>query len=156
MTADFAAAAAEPLPATAARLRAALTAAATERLGLVVAEVDLRVTALLDEDAGGRRRCGRLSRIARRRSAGTGDEGRARGAALAVPGVARLTGVAGPAVHIEERHAEGALPRRHARVELAVDADHRALDVAREVRRRLGRRRTLTVAYRPPVAVTAW
>lgn len=45
-----------------------------------------------------------------------------------------LTGGLGRAVHIEERHEEGALPHRHARVELAVDADHRAVEVAREVR----------------------
>ncbi|MFE2135363.1 nucleopolyhedrovirus P10 family protein, partial [Streptomyces sp. NPDC059466] len=48
----------EPLPAAAARLRSALAAAATERLGLMVTEVDLRVTDLLDTDgpspSGGR------------------------------------------------------------------------------------------------------
>jgi hypothetical protein len=43
--------------------------------------------------------------------------------------------VLGRAVHVEERpDGTAALPRRHARVELAVRADHRALDVAREVR----------------------
>ncbi|MGW5544258.1 nucleopolyhedrovirus P10 family protein, partial [Streptomyces sp. NPDC003998] len=48
LTADFAATAAEPLPAVASGLRRTLAAAATERLGLVVTEVDLRVTGLLD------------------------------------------------------------------------------------------------------------
>ncbi|GAA3307073.1 hypothetical protein GCM10020295_64970 [Streptomyces cinereospinus] len=51
VAADFAATAAEPLPTTAARLRTALSAAAAQRLGLTVSEVDLRVTALLDEGA---------------------------------------------------------------------------------------------------------
>ncbi|MEV1052849.1 hypothetical protein [Streptomyces sp. NPDC049887] len=46
--ADFAAAAAVPLPELAERLRTALFAAAREHLGLTVAVVDLRVTALLD------------------------------------------------------------------------------------------------------------
>ncbi|MCZ7461099.1 hypothetical protein [Streptomyces sp. WMMC940] len=46
--ADFAAAAAVPLPELAELLRAALFAAAREHLGLAVAVVDLRVTALLD------------------------------------------------------------------------------------------------------------
>jgi hypothetical protein len=37
-------------------------------------------------------------------------------------------------VHVEEGQGESTLPRRHVRVELAVGADRRALDVAREVR----------------------
>lgn len=52
LTAEFAATAAWPLPETASRLRTALAVAATERLGLDVAEVDLRVTKLLDEEPG--------------------------------------------------------------------------------------------------------
>ncbi|MBT2908077.1 hypothetical protein HET68_29740, partial [Streptomyces sp. McG8] len=48
LSAEFAATAAWPLPETASRLRTALAVAATERLGLDVAEVDLRVTELLD------------------------------------------------------------------------------------------------------------
>lgn len=47
----------------------------------------------------------------------------------------RLTDVIGRAVRIEEREHATALPRRHARVEIAVNAHHRAVDVAREVRR---------------------
>ncbi|WP_405874292.1 nucleopolyhedrovirus P10 family protein [Streptomyces sp. NBC_00005] len=138
VTAEFEATAAEPLPTTAALLRTTLAAAATELLGLTVAEVDLRVTALLDEEplqgeepepvpAG-------PPEPPRAPEPGDGDEGRAAGAALSVPGVTHLTGGLGRAVHIEERHEEGALPHRHARVELAVDADHRAVEVAREVR----------------------
>ncbi|NDZ88440.1 nucleopolyhedrovirus P10 family protein, partial [Streptomyces sp. SID10115] len=62
------------------------------------------------------------------------DEARAERAALSVPGVTRLTGVLGRAVHFEEPPATGTLPRRHARVELATDREHRALDVALAVR----------------------
>ncbi|MDX5565105.1 hypothetical protein PYK79_19680 [Streptomyces sp. ID05-04B] len=47
MTAECAVSASEPLPVTTARLRNALAATAAQRLGLVVSEVDLRVTDLL-------------------------------------------------------------------------------------------------------------
>ncbi|MEV6181626.1 nucleopolyhedrovirus P10 family protein [Streptomyces sp. NPDC052016] len=140
VSADCAATAAEPLPATAARLRTALATAAAERLGLVVAEVDLRVTALLDavdaEDAEPERAEGvRGPRPSEAAGGGEGDAARVAAAALSVPGVAALTDLLGRAVHVEERQGGGtALPRRHARVEIAVAADHRALDVAREVR----------------------
>ncbi|WP_109288525.1 hypothetical protein [Streptomyces sp. SMS_SU21] len=50
LTAEFAATAAWPLQETASRLRTSLAVAATERLGLDVTEVDLRVTELLDEE----------------------------------------------------------------------------------------------------------
>lgn len=46
---DWSASGPEALPAGARRLRSALAAAAEERLGLMVTEVDLRVTGLLDE-----------------------------------------------------------------------------------------------------------
>ncbi|CAL9411293.1 nucleopolyhedrovirus P10 family protein [Streptomyces sp. enrichment culture] len=163
VTAGFAAvveptaAAAEPLPTTAARLRAALTEAADRRLGLRAADVDLRVTGLLDETAATEPDAGPgpgPAATSDRADSGTGteddtaadgqdegeaegagDEGRVVRAASAVPGVARLTGVLGRPVHLTEPPArEGALPRRHVRVELAVRADHRALDVARRVR----------------------
>ncbi|WP_427167612.1 nucleopolyhedrovirus P10 family protein [Streptomyces sp. C1-1] len=132
VTVDFAASAAEPLPATAARLRTTLADAATELIGLTVTEVDLQVTSLLDEEPqpvpvaspepppGGEPAAGEETRVA--------------SAALSVPGVARLTAGLGRAVHIEERQREGTLPGRHARVEIAVRADHRAVEVAREVR----------------------
>lgn len=139
VTADFAAAPGEPLPATAARLRAVL-AAASRRLGLEVTEVDLRVTDLL-EAADGQPAPVRPPRPPAAREATDPEESRAAAAALAVPGVARLTGSLGGlgrAVHIEQR-AEGAgetasLPRLHARVELATAADERAVEVARRVR----------------------
>jgi hypothetical protein len=160
ITADFAAVATEPLPATASRLRTALATAAAERLGLVVDEVDLQVTVLLDhmDDVDGMDDVDRVDDADRDPAADLdhvddidrvddvdrvdGDgESLVAATALAVPGVARLTGALGGlgrAVHIEEVADEGALPRRHARVELAVRADHRALDVAREVRARVG------------------
>ncbi|MBD0420944.1 nucleopolyhedrovirus P10 family protein [Streptomyces sp. TRM S81-3] len=132
VTADFAATASEPLPATAGRLRAALAAAATRGLGLTVTEVDLRVSDLLDADA--EPAPVRDSEAVRAVAPGGGDEGRAAEAALAVAGVARLTDVLGHPVHITELPGEAALPRRHVRLELAVGAGHRTVEVARQVR----------------------
>ncbi|MGX1221093.1 nucleopolyhedrovirus P10 family protein [Streptomyces ambofaciens] len=154
VTAGFAAvvgpaAAAEPLPVTAARLRAALADAAQGRLGLAAAEVDLRVTGLDDADAATGTAPGRgpgagpepgpagTSDAGGREDGGAvgGDEDRVAGVVRAVPGVVRLTGVLGRPVHVTQPPArEGALPRRHVRVELAVHADHRAVEVARRVR----------------------
>ncbi|RDD84498.1 nucleopolyhedrovirus P10 family protein [Streptomyces parvulus] len=162
VTADFTAvvggvaAGAEPLPAAAGRLRAVLAEAATERLGLTVTDVDLRATGLratgtgtgTDTDSGPEhdrdRDAGREPREAGPRDEEEaaradavdrdGDEGRVATAALGVAGVARLAGVLGRPVHLTESPAEGALPRRHVRVELAVAADHRAVEVARRVR----------------------
>ncbi|WP_308118240.1 hypothetical protein [Streptomyces buecherae] len=114
---EFLAAAEQPLPTSAERLRATLYAAATDRLGLVVGAVDLQVTGLLDEaraahatqppggggpageasggagpaGAEGRLgpRAGRAPAAARPVSDAT-VEGRVAGAVAAVPGVARL------------------------------------------------------------------
>ncbi|KAB1143023.1 nucleopolyhedrovirus P10 family protein [Streptomyces luteolifulvus] len=127
VTAEFAATAADPLPTAAVRLRAALADAAAHGLGLVVTDVDLRVTALLDEEP-------EHTTAAQREPAAAvpaGDPVAA--AALAVPGTARVT-----RTHVEEQRTEAALPRRHIWLELTVGADHRALDVAREVRARVG------------------
>ncbi|WP_062649844.1 hypothetical protein [Streptomyces maremycinicus] len=133
VTADIAASSSEPLPAATARLRTALAAAATDRLGLVVAEVDLRVTDLLDEDPEPEAvRPGPEPRHVA--TAQHGDEARATVAALSVPGVTRLTDVVDRAVRIEEREHPAALPDRHARVEIAVSANHRAVEVAGRVR----------------------
>lgn len=137
LAADFEATPAQPLPVTAEGLRTALAGAAAGLLGLEIVEVDLRVTALLGEDA--ERSPVRAPEPPRPVEAGPGDETLAAVAALAVPGVARLTGLLGRPVHIEDRETgDGSLPRRHVRVELAVGADHRALDVAREVRAAVG------------------
>ncbi|MEV1084308.1 nucleopolyhedrovirus P10 family protein [Streptomyces sp. NPDC050211] len=133
LTADFGATPSAPLPTTASSLREALATAAAERLGLTVTEVDLRVTALLDEDTEAE-----PVRPPEPRQASEvrdGDEARAAEAALGVPGVTALTGTLGRAVHIEERQVDGAaLPHRHVRLELATDADRRPVQVAREVR----------------------
>ncbi|MEV7994641.1 nucleopolyhedrovirus P10 family protein [Streptomyces sp. NPDC086077] len=150
VTADFAATAAEPLPTTAGRLRTTLSAAATERLGLTVAEVDLRVTALLDEDT--EPDAVPSPEPPRARQPADGEAAAVAAAALAVPGVSHLTGVlggTGRAVHIGTDPGEAALPRRHVRVELAVDADHRAVEVARKVRTRVG----IALPDHPTVAV---
>lgn len=132
VTAEFAATADEPLPTTAALLRAAL-AAATQRLGLTVTEVDLRVTSLLDEEP-------EADPVRRPEPASAeGGDDPAAAAALSVPGVTGLTAALGRAVQVEERQGERALPRRHVRVEVAVDAERRAVDVARAVRREVGK-----------------
>ncbi|MFF8946273.1 nucleopolyhedrovirus P10 family protein [Streptomyces sp. NPDC014864] len=58
-------------------------------------------------------------------------------AVLAVPGVLRLAGALGGLgrpVHIEERRGAAALPHRHVRVEVALRADQRAVEVARQIR----------------------
>ncbi|MCW8384042.1 nucleopolyhedrovirus P10 family protein [Streptomyces justiciae] len=128
ISAQFAATAQEPLPTMADRLRTGLATAATELLGLAVAEVDLEVTALLDEEPEAP-----AVRQPEPPSAVVADDPAA-AAALAVPGVAGLTAALGQTVR-----SEAALPRRHVRVEVAVDADHRALDVARAVREQVGK-----------------
>ncbi|MGW8061360.1 nucleopolyhedrovirus P10 family protein [Streptomyces ziwulingensis] len=154
VTADFAAtvgsAAAEPLPRTADRLRTAL-AAATQRLGLTVTDVDLRATALLDADTAPEPAPGPGAEPRPRPAADreAGDEGRAAAAALAVVGVSRLTATLGRPVDITEPARGEALPRRHVRVELAVGGDHRAVEVALRVRAAVSD----ALSDRPSVAV---
>ncbi|MEV5842120.1 nucleopolyhedrovirus P10 family protein [Streptomyces sp. NPDC051985] len=131
LTADFAATAAEPLPTTAAALRRAL-AAATDRLGLTVTEVDLRVTDLLDEDTA-EPTVVRPSRPPSVREGADPDGARVTAAALTVPGVDRVTGALS-----REIHFDAALPRRHVRVEVAVSDGLRAVEVARQVRTTVG------------------
>ncbi|MEU1481086.1 nucleopolyhedrovirus P10 family protein [Streptomyces sp. NPDC005760] len=148
LTAEFEATPAEPLPVTAERLRTALAGAAAGLLGLELDEVDLRVTALLDEDA--QPAPVRQPEPPRPAEAGPGDETLAAAAALAVPGVGALTGLLGRPVHLGDRETGGgSLPRRHVRVELAVGAGRRALDVAREVRAAVAE----ALPDRPTVAV---
>ncbi|MFF0746081.1 nucleopolyhedrovirus P10 family protein [Streptomyces sp. NPDC004111] len=133
----------EPLPATARRLRAVLHTAAAERLGLVVTEVDLRVTGLLDASGEGPPATGPTGRSGPAQAppgapagpedpaGGEGPEALAARAAAAVPGVARLSPVlGGRPVH----HDAAAPAGPHVRVELAVTGGHRALDVALAVR----------------------
>ncbi|MET8945502.1 nucleopolyhedrovirus P10 family protein [Streptomyces sp. NPDC004542] len=143
LTADFTATAAVPLPDTASRLRLVLATAAGEGVGLAVTEVDLRVSGLLDDEEppAPSPEAEPLAPTAPAPDSADADEARAAVAALSVPGVIRLTGAlggVGRAVHIEERREESALARRHVRVEVAVDAAYRTLDVARQVRAAVG------------------
>lgn len=135
ITADFAATPAEPLPATASRLRTALASAATDRLGLTVTEVDLRVTGLLEEAPGTAEEGepdGRSGDPDLRDLRLDADESRVAAAVRSVPGVTRLG-----AVHITAGSGTTSLPRRHVRVEFETGASARTLDVAREVRTRV-------------------
>ncbi|GLF98686.1 hypothetical protein [Streptomyces yaizuensis] len=119
-----------PLPEPAAALRTALLTAATDVLDLPAVEADIRVTDVADpreagphpepEPATGTRRPGTEGD-----SATGGPVGRVTAAVVAVPGVARLTTVLGPAVSVGADRA---------RVEIAVAAGHRPLAVARAVR----------------------
>ncbi|MFD3335075.1 hypothetical protein ACFWV1_20845 [Streptomyces sp. NPDC058700] len=120
VSASFGAVAGQPLPGLTEALRAALLTAAEDGLGLVTAAVDLRVTELLDaappETEPAAPPPGRASPAT--------DDPVAL-AALGVPGVAAMTDAIGPAVR---RGPDGV------RVELAVTAGARPLDVARAVR----------------------
>ncbi|MBP2581270.1 hypothetical protein J3A78_001748 [Streptomyces sp. PvR006] len=121
VTASFGAIAGRPLPELVEELRAALLAAAEGGLGLVVGAVDLRVAELLDTappgpDAGAAPPPGPTSPAT--------DDPVAL-AALGVAGVAAVTDTLGPPVR---RGPDGV------RVELAVTAGARPLDVARAVR----------------------
>ncbi|ROV69466.1 hypothetical protein D3105_05945 [Streptomyces globisporus] len=119
--AEFSAAPDRPLPDTAAALRAALLTAAAARLGLEIAEVDLTVTALLEDGASDQVTVDQAAPAAR----GAEPEGPVAKAAAGAPGVVSLTRVLGSPVHTA---------RDHVRVEVATAGDHRALDVARSVR----------------------
>ncbi|MGC5346672.1 hypothetical protein [Streptomyces sp. DT171] len=138
--ASLAATDAEPLPAAAAALRSALLSAAAARLGLVVSEVDLRVTELLDAAPG--QPTGETAAEGASADAVRGDEpdGPAGIAAAAVPGVVSLTRMLGSGVHVAADHV---------RVEVAASGDRRTLDVALAVREAV----TAAVAGHPPVAV---
>ncbi|MFJ4894411.1 nucleopolyhedrovirus P10 family protein [Streptomyces sp. NPDC088788] len=145
VTAEFGAAAdpaapgADSLPATAERLRLALSAAATQRLGLDVSEVDLQVTDLLTDARLTSRKDeqGEREGIAPEEPKVPDGPEEARIAAVVrgVAGVTRLTDALGRSVDIgTAATAESAVPRRHVRVELAVSAGFRAVEVARAVR----------------------
>ncbi|MFG2722484.1 hypothetical protein ACGFW5_29950 [Streptomyces sp. NPDC048416] len=112
-----------PLPELVAALREALFTAARERLGLVVSDVDVQVTALLDDlpdPPNGGPPPGPTDQPASATAT----------AALTTPGVARLTAELGPPVQT----AEG-----HVRVEVATAPPHHPLEVARAVRTAVGR-----------------
>ncbi|MEW2179894.1 hypothetical protein AB0890_26625 [Streptomyces sp. NPDC005406] len=131
--ATVAATAHQPLPAAAAALRSALLAAAAQRLGLVVDEVDVQVAELLDTEP----ERAEPPRVEVRPADPEDAAGRA---AAGVTGVATLTRVLGASVHTAADHV---------RIELATEGGHRALDVARGVRSAV----TRAVDGHPPVAV---
>ncbi|MFE8913549.1 hypothetical protein [Streptomyces globisporus] len=121
IAAEFSAAPDRPLPDTAAALRAALLAAAAARLGLEITEVDLTVTALLEDGTSDQVTAPAAAPPARVAE----PEGPVAAAAAGAPGVVALTRVLGSPVHTA---------RDHVRVEVATAGNHRALDVARSVR----------------------
>ncbi|MEU3208989.1 hypothetical protein ABZ702_35045 [Streptomyces cyaneofuscatus] len=109
-----------------------------------IAEVDLRVTALLDDAAPDRvtdpADAPSPPAPATVAKADTRADGPAGEAAATVPGVVSLTRVLGGAVHTAQDHI---------RVEVATAGDHRALDVARSVRTAV----SAATADRLPVSV---
>ncbi|HEY9367767.1 MAG TPA: hypothetical protein VIU94_04830, partial [Streptomyces sp.] len=111
--AEFAAAAQRPLPELAEEVRTALFAASEQRLGLRIAEVDLRVTSLLDEPPDSP---APTAPPGRPRSGASVPDDPLAAAAASVEGVSAVTSVHG------------------ARIELATARPHRPLDVARAVR----------------------
>ncbi|MFD3946053.1 hypothetical protein [Streptomyces sp. NPDC058579] len=113
-----------PLPELAKDVRGVLFVSAERELGLVVAAVDLRVTGLAEAAPDSPAATPPLGRTAGGNST---PEDPVAVAVLGVPGVAGLTSVLGAPLH----RSPGAL-----RVELAVAAGHRALDVARAARAR--------------------
>ncbi|GGW88671.1 hypothetical protein GCM10010297_07310 [Streptomyces malachitofuscus] len=151
LTAQFAATASQPLPVTASLLRTVLAEAAAERIGLAVTEVDLRVTELLDTEPPVPSDAAEREPAPEPPDSGDAEAGRVAAAALAVPGVSRLTGTLGRPVHLSASGQPGgaALPHRHARVDLAVLVDHRPLEVARAVRAAV----TASLPDRPTAAV---
>ncbi|MFI2241025.1 hypothetical protein [Streptomyces chrestomyceticus] len=138
--ADVAATAGRPVPASADLLREALLACAAERLGLEVSVVDVRVTDLLDEEgegegeAGGGRGDDAFPGGAPGGGGATAaDAGPLEAAVLRVPGAVRLVPALG-ALSRPVRKEDG-----HVLVQLAVAADRRTLDVARDVRDAVGK-----------------
>ncbi|WP_369143527.1 hypothetical protein [Streptomyces sp. R44] len=120
IAADFGAVAGRPLPELAEELRAALLGAAREGLGLRVTAVDLRVTELLDAEPPA---VAPAAPPPGRPAPATDDPVAL--AVLRVEGVAGVTDLWGPPVHRGPDQV---------RVELAVTAGHRPLDVARAAR----------------------
>jgi hypothetical protein len=150
VTAGFAATAERPLPVTADAVRAALAEAATGRLGLVVAAVDLEVTGLLEDgEPPAAAAPGPVEPAVDGppEHDGDGPAHAAVRAARAVPGVARLDPGSGhlllgnplratasyraPGVRVED-HTDP--PARHVLVQLATAPSHHVLNVTTSVR----------------------
>ncbi|WNI19552.1 nucleopolyhedrovirus P10 family protein [Actinacidiphila sp. ITFR-21] len=139
--AAFEAAADEPLPLTAQRLRDTLWDAATAGLGLAVTAVDLRITGLLPDGPAAPAAAEVLEGVVVPDpeegpvSARSGPAAAVGAAALAVPGVQRLsrrpTGL-GPGVRVRDVPAD-APTARHVQVRIAVAPGYVALAVARAV-----------------------
>ncbi|MGW2331763.1 hypothetical protein ACWC5C_39265 [Streptomyces sp. NPDC001700] len=138
--AECAATADLPLPVAADRLRDALLGAATDRLGLAVGAVDVRVTDVLDEVPEHAVPEDQSPPAEQPPAERPGDGSGIAASVTAVPGVARLAPVLGRgAVRVEGGHV---------RIEVAVAPGHRALDVARAVR-------AAVTATAPPPATVA-
>ncbi len=154
--AGFEAALDEPLPRTADRLRAALWATAQDWLGVPVGSVDLAVTGLLDGEPprdpvleGVVVDDGTSVRELGEGPADGGPAARVEAAALAVPGVLRLTrrlAGLGAGVRVRDTAAgDGRAAGRGVQLQFAVAAGHRPSVVARAV----------TAAIRPVAAADA-
>ncbi|MDT0344862.1 nucleopolyhedrovirus P10 family protein [Streptomyces litchfieldiae] len=117
-----------PLRECAERVRAALAAAAGERLGLDVVAIDLEVTDLL---AGEPPRPEPADRAVRGTPPPSGPGAHVAEAVLAVPGVRALSGALGGPARAVEIAAEEPLIR----LQLAVGAERRTLDIARAAAR---------------------
>ncbi|GGK03015.1 hypothetical protein GCM10011583_38360 [Streptomyces camponoticapitis] len=140
---DFAAVAGEPLPDVAERVRMALHTHAVDRLGLRVTEVDLRVTALLEEEPDARAEGGAGNSVAGTEPFGVtavAPKGTAAVIAANVPGVAHLSGSLGTPVLVTKGHV---------RIELATSPGHHPSEVVRAVRRAV----TASLPSHPTVAV---
>ncbi|KUJ68885.1 hypothetical protein ACZ90_15970 [Streptomyces albus subsp. albus] len=138
--ADCVALVGRPLPEAAGRLRAALSRCAEELLGLWVAAIDLRITDLVEElvpaphdEADDSPREPEIPPALAAVAAAAG----------AVPGVAGLAaalgGSAQPVRYEDRTDAAGGPAGRHVELQLAVAADHRVLDVSRDVRTAVAR-----------------
>ncbi|MFG1810220.1 nucleopolyhedrovirus P10 family protein [Streptomyces sp. NPDC049040] len=143
ITAAFEAALDEPLPHSADRLRAALWATARDRLGVPVHAVDLAVTGLIDGEVPrdpvleGVVVDGGDSPKELAEDQAVGPAARVEAAALAVPGVLRLTrrlaGLGGGVRVRDTAAGEGTAAGRRVQVQFAVAAGHRPYLVARAV-----------------------
>jgi hypothetical protein len=144
ITAAFEAALDDPLPRAAERLRAALWATAQDWLGVPVHSVDLAVTGLLDGNPPAEAvlegvvvEDGDLPQELTQDPAAGELAPRVAAAALAVPGVLRLTrrlAGLGSGVRVRDTAAgEGTAAGRRVQLQLAVAAGHRPYLVARAV-----------------------
>lgn len=149
--ASFEAAADEPLPFTAERLRRTLWDAAEVLVGLTVDSVDLEVTGLLEDGAAPAALASARAVTAADPAPDNGAEGFAgvpgldsaggakravEAAALSVPGVARLTNTLVSlrySVRVRDTSPPQDAPGRRVQVQIAVAPGHRPLNVARAV-----------------------